>query len=371
MHILILGSFAPSLLNFRGPLIQSFISRGHRVSVGAPDIAEETRNALIAFGAEVYDTPLDRNGTGMRADLTYGVGLWRLMGQIKPDAVLTYTVKPNIWGAYAAKLRGCASYAMVTGLGYLFTDTDEKVSLKKRTVQLIARKMYRVATSCNTRVIFQNPDDIADFQNAGCLKHPSKAAMVNGSGVDMTHYKRSPLPKGAAFTMIARLLKAKGVREYAQASIALKAQYPDTRFRLVGYFDDGQDSIPRAVLDDWIAQGLEYSGPMDDVRTALDETSVYVLPSYREGTPRSVLEAMAMGRAIITSDAPGCRETVRVGETGFLVPPRDVGALQLHMEMLINDDKMRADMGAASYELAREKYVVGAVNAAVQEILGL
>jgi glycosyltransferase involved in cell wall biosynthesis len=195
--------------------------------------------------------------------------------------------------------------------------------------------------------------------------------LINGSGVDLEYFAPSPLPEQPVFLMIARLLGAKGVREYAAAALRIRSRRSGARFLLAGYRDGGPDCIRAAELDGWVSEGLEYLGPLGDVRPAIRESSVYVLPSYREGTPRSVLEAMAMGRPIITADVPGCRETVVHGKNGLLVPPRDPESLAAAMESLIEQPGLRAEMGARSLELCRSKYDVDAVNTALLEHLGL
>jgi glycosyltransferase involved in cell wall biosynthesis len=369
-HVLILASYAPSLLNFRGPLIRAVLAAGHRVSVGAPDIAPALRARLETMGAEVHDTPLRRTGTGILADLRYCAGLRRLITRIHPDIVLTYTIKPNIWGAFAARHAGVPVVAMVTGLGYAFTDSGHP-SLRQRIVQGVARFLYRIASSCNTRVIFQNPDDRDDFCAAGCLVDFSKIGMVDGSGVDMAHYARRSLPDEPVFLMITRLLRNKGVREYAEASLRILRQNSSLRCLLAGPFDEGPDGISKADLDRWIAGGLEYLGPLDDVRPALARARIYVLPSYREGTPRSVLEAMSVGRAVITTDAPGCREAVRDGIEGYLVPVRDSQALAAAMQRMLEHPEQTAVMAEAAFRRAKEKYDVHTINRQMMSLLGL
>ncbi|MCP1198057.1 glycosyltransferase family 4 protein [Notoacmeibacter sp. MSK16QG-6] len=369
-HILLLASSPRSLVNFRGPLIRDLLFAGHKVSAGAPDITPELQVRLQKMGAAVHETPLQRTGAGILADIRYGAGLQRLMARERPDIVLTYTIKPNIWGAFAAWRLGIPSVAMVTGLGYAFTEGGTR-KLRQRLVRGIARRLYRAATDRNRKVIFQNPDDPRDFVALGCLRDETKIAIVNGSGVDLQHYVRTPLPEAPVFLMIARLLRNKGVAEYGEAALRVLAKYPQARFLLVGPFDEGPDTITRAELDRWANGGLEYLGPSSDVRTVLDQARIFVLPSYREGTPRSVLEAMATGRCVITSDAPGCRETVHDGQTGFLVPARDVDALSKVMEIAINDPELIACMAEASWRLARDRYEVGAVNREVMRHLGL
>ncbi len=257
---------------------------------------------------------------------------------------------------------------MVTGLGYTFIDGR---GLKQRLVGVLARRLYRAATKANAIVIFQNPDDRRDFIASGCLSDPGKARLVNGSGVDLTHFVPVLLPETPIFLMVSRLLGNKGVREYAAAAQSLIDKGAKARFLLAGFIDDGPDAVTRAELDRWIGSGIEYLGHLADVRPALTQASVCVLPSYREGTPRSILEAMAMGRAIITTDAPGCRETVRHDVNGLLVPPRDVARLAAAMARLIEQPDRRAAMGAESLALCRAKYDVKMVNRVLLEHLGI
>ena len=369
-HVMVLASYAPSLLNFRGPLIRDLISVGHRVSVGAPDISPALRARLQSIGAEVHDTPLSRTGTGIFADLHYCVSVYRLIKRICPDVVLTYTVKPNIWGAFAGKFARVPVVSMVTGLGYAFTDTDT-LAWRQRLVPAIARLLYRFASHCNARVIFQNPDDRDDFLAVGCLTDASKAGLVDGSGVDTAHYARRALPQQPVFLMIARLLHSKGVREYAEASLALMQQHSNVRCLLAGPFDEGPDRISKVDLDRWVAGGLEYLGALDDVRPTLADARVYVLPSYREGTPRSVLEAMSMGRPVITTDAPGCREAVRDGVEGYLVPVRDSRALAAAMQRMLENPQKTEEMAECAFRRATERYDVHLVNLQMMSLLGL
>lgn len=371
-HLLIVASAASSLWNFRGPFIETLIACGIKVHAAAPSLLADERACLWleARGVVCHDLPLARTGLNPFHDLRALFLLRRLMRHVGPGLILTYTVKPNIWGAFAAASLDVPSVAMVTGLGYAFTDTG-RGSVVQRIVRSVVCRLYRAATDRNCKVIFQNPDDRDDFIAAGCLRDPSKAGIVNGSGVDMAHYARVPLPEAPVFLMIARLLNAKGVREYAEAAAALRTRHPQARCLLAGPFDPGPDGISRRDLDAWVAGGLEYLGALDDVRPAIAQARVYVLPSYREGTPRSVLEAMAMGRAIVTTDVPGCRETIRHGVEGYLVPPRDATALADAMDLMLREPARTTQMAEAAFARAQEKYDVGSVNREMMNLLGL
>ena len=364
-HLLLLGSHAPSLINFRGPMIRAMRSAGWRITAVAPGIDDATAGALIGLGANPVSLPMARTGMNPLSDLAYCRRLMVLFRREKPDVVLAYTIKPVIWGLLASRATGVRrTVALITGLGYAFTDGVAD-GVKRRLAGLLAATLYRLALHRADRILFQNPDDRNLFTQRGLLVDRGQVSVIDGSGVDLSHYMPAPLPDQQVFLMIGRLLGAKGVREYAQAAMALKIRYPDGRFLLAGWRDPGPDTVSEAELDGWIRGGLEYLGHLDDVRPAITEARFYVLPSYREGTPRSVLEAMAMGRPIITTDAPGCRETVVSGVNGLLVPPRDAMALERAMESLMLAPKRTAAMGQASLQTARRRYDVHKVNAAI------
>ena len=366
--ILVNASYAPSLVNFRGPLIAAMVAAGHEVHASAPGLRGDIAKQIAALGAIPHEVQLSRAGLNPAADWAYCRSVRRLIRTSKADLVLGYTIKPCIWGSLAAKAEGIESASLITGLGFAFIPGK---GLLRQLVNRVSRGLYRRATAANRVVIFQNPDDQADFIAAGAFAEPAKARLVNGSGVDMAYFTPAPLPDEAHFLMISRLLGNKGVREYGEAATLLLQEGTSAQFALAGYFDEGPDSITRSALERWQSVGMTYLGPLDDVRPAIAAASVYVLPSYREGTPRTVLEAMAMGRAVITAEAPGCREAVRDGETGLLVPVKDVAATTDAMRRLAASAEARCARGSAGLEYCREKYAVEKVNAAMLAHLGL
>ncbi|WP_368655532.1 glycosyltransferase family 4 protein [Castellaniella ginsengisoli] len=365
MRLLLVGGFAESLLNFRGALIDDLLRAGVEVHVAAPGLADgECRQALLARGAVPHDIALRRTGMNPVADLAALYGLWRLMRRLRPDVFLGYTIKPVIYGLLAARLAGVSRrYALITGLGYAFQDRPE--GFKARLVAGLARGLYRLALLAADRVFFQNPDDQALFRSVGLLGVKTPSAVVNGSGVDVQYFKKTRVPDGQVkFLLIARLLGAKGVREYAQAAGRLRREFPSAVFRLAGWIDGGPDSISADELQSWVNEGnVEYLGRLDDVRPALQDCCVYVLPSYREGTPRTVLEAMAIGRAVVTTDAPGCRETVVDGVNGYLVPVGSSDRLADAMRRFFGEPSLAREMGEQSRRIAEERYDVQQVNA--------
>ena len=379
MKFLFIASYPASILQFRGALIAAIKDAGFEVHVAAPDFNDypEERQALKDLGYQVYDIAMQRTGTNPKKDLRTIIELYRLMTKIKPDYVLGYTIKPVIYGSLAAKLaRVPHIFALITGLGYAFSGAEE-VGYKKSNLQKVMHQLYAAALLTTDKVFFQNPDDQALFRKMGILKPSTPSTVVNGSGVNVSEYSVAPLPTEndvpvPRFLLIARLLGAKGVREYAQAAAIIKSRHPNVRFDLVGWVDDNPDAIEQRELDAWIDDKLvNFLGKLTDVKPAITDSSVYVLPSYREGTPRTVLEAMAMGRAVITTDAPGCRETVVDGHNGYLVPVKDVDALAATMEKFITDPDLIINMGSAARQVAMDKFDVNAVNQMMLTEMGI
>ena len=365
--VVVLGSYAPSLILFRGPLIAELVRRGHRVVAMAPDIDDDVTAQLKEIGAEPREIGLVNASLGPLSTLKTLAALRRAFREIRPDAVLSYTIKPVTLGSIAAASAGVPKIiALITGLGFAFIPG---AGAKRRIGRAVATFLYRRALRKAHVVIFQNPDDRQFFTDNGLLGRRD-ATVVNGSGIDLAQFMPAPLPSEPRFLMISRLLGDKGVREYAAAAAELKARHPQVKFGLVGYFDPSPDGVTREEFESWNG-AIDFLGKLDDVRPAIADAGIYVLPSYREGTPRSSLEAMAMGRPIVTTDAVGCRETVEDGVNGFLVAVRDSASLAEGMEKFIRDPSLIARMGAESRRIAERKFDVHRVNAAIIEAAGL
>ena len=372
-RILVVASYAPSLRNFRGALIDALLHHGHAVHVAAPDLTTDPalRVWLEERGVICHNVPLARTGLNPLVDLRSLIALIRLMRHIKPDVFLGYTIKPVIWGLLAARLAGVPRrVALITGLGYAFTGVQRGL---RALIKNIARLLYGLALRRATLVFFQNPDDRDDFTRMGILSSNIPVELVAGSGVDIGHFAEQSFSSGPTrFLLIARLLGDKGIREYAKAAQTLRARWPDAEFHLVGGTDLNPDGIPEKEVAQWHSDGhIIWHGAVSDVRLAIADAHVYVLPSYREGTPRTVLEAMAIGRAVVTTDAPGCRQTVEPGRNGFLVPVRDVVALVDAMEHFLLDPTLIPSMGAESRRIAEKRYDVKLVNAAMLKAMDL
>jgi glycosyltransferase involved in cell wall biosynthesis len=371
--IFILASLSESLRNFRGPLIERLAARGHKVHVAAPQLHQddETRQWLQARGIMCHDVPLARAGLNPISDLQLLWALARLLRKIRPDLFLGYTIKPVIWGLIAARFAEVSQrVALITGLGYAFTGQARG---RRALVQKLARSLYAHALKRATLVFFQNPDDRNAFRQLELLPDGTPTELVNGSGVDTDAYAPVALPSGPLrFLLIARLLGDKGIREYVAAARIIRAEHKSVEFHLVGGVDPNPDAISLDQVQSWHDSGdIIWHGPVTDVRPAIAEAHIYVLPSYREGTPRTVLEAMSMGRAVITTDAPGCRETVQDGLNGFLVPVRQVEPLVQAMRQFIRSPELIETMGAKARQIVVDKYEVKKVNAVMIKAMAL
>lgn len=343
--------------NFRGDLIKKIISFGYEVIVTGPN--RDHIDKIEALGAKFAEIPINKNGVNPFADIRYQKALFRLFSEEKPDVVLGYTSKPVIYGSIAAKKAGVPHIAaMVTGAGYAFTSDTAKAKMIKKIMSVLYKKAFR----CADVVIFQNEDDKKQFVRERLVLE-SKCRIVNGSGVNTAKFARAPYPEKLTFFMLSRVMYSKGVLEYLKACETVKAKYPDVRFMLLGACENIQDSLPPEILKSYIDRGIvDYFGETDHVEDFYRQCSVYVLPSYREGTPRTVLEAMSMGRAVITTDAPGCRGTVIDGVTGYLVPIKNAEAVAEKMAEFIKHPEYVEEMGSKSAEYCYGKFDVETIN---------
>jgi glycosyltransferase involved in cell wall biosynthesis len=368
-RILIVYNTAYYVYNFRRPLIRRLSSLGYEVHVAAP--RDDYAPRLIAEeGIIFHHTPLDGKGLRPLRDISYCLGLIKLYGRVRPQAVLQYTIKPNIYGSIAASIVGIPAIDNVTGLGAAFA--------KDSILQRFVRVLYKLAFSRVERVFFQNPDDQALFLRHRLVSQDA-CGLLPGSGVDTGRF--SPRPRngsreGFTFLLAARLLAEKGVADYANAARIVKARRPEAHFLLAGDHDPvDTHMIPRSDLDGWLREGLiEWLGRVEDIRDAIARADCIVLPSrYREGVPRSLLEAASMAKPLIASDSVGTREPVVEGVNGFLCrpgDPEDLARAMLGMAGL--DEDRRAAMGAASRKKMQDEFeetlVLDAYQTALREL---
>jgi glycosyltransferase involved in cell wall biosynthesis len=366
--IAVVGASPLSLINFRGALLKSLGDKAEQVVAMASE-ASADEVALIEKVADRYlDYPVARNGLNPLMDLLTLWSLKRIFTAEKPEIVFAYTIKPIIWGGLAARMSRVPNFfALVTGLGFAF----QSGGVLKNILVKVVSSLYRIALKNAKGVIFQNVDNMNTFIRLGIVGK-EKCHIVNGSGVDLSHFSVEPLPTNPKFLLIARLLADKGIREYCKAAALVKQQYPNVEFHLLGPEDPSPNAISVNELQEWINQGiLNYHGVASDVRPFIKSCSIFVLPSYHEGMPRTVLEAMAMGRPILTTNVPGCRDTVIDGVNGWLVEKADVDQLAERMMWFIQHPESWQKMGAEAHKMAIDNFDVKKVNAEIIEILGV
>jgi lipopolysaccharide/colanic/teichoic acid biosynthesis glycosyltransferase/glycosyltransferase involved in cell wall biosynthesis len=373
MKVVILASLSYSLINFRGALISAIVAGGHEVIACAPDDDPETATALAAIGARYCRIPMDRTGINPFRDLATVRRLVALMRAEAPDVVLAYTQKPIIYGGLATRMAGGRArfYAMVSGLGHVYSDIPgRRHALLRRVVSLL----YRVGIARASAVILFNRDDDAEMRRHGILRRDHHVVQVAGSGVDTSRFAPGqPAGGPPVFLMVARLMRDKGLVEFVEAAKLVRARFPEARFRILGPLDPNPTGITLAEIEGWAAAGdIDYLGETRDVAPHLADADVFVLPTYyREGLPRTILEAMACGDPVITTDTPGCRDAVTDGSDGFLVPARDAPALAEAMTRFIEKPELVSRMGACARETACRHFDVNKVNANLLAVMGL
>lgn len=355
--ILLSANLAWNLVNFRAGLIHALRESGFAlVAAAPPDPAAEKQLADLGCMFE----PLRLNAKGMSPldDLSLIRQYRALMHRYRPVGYLAWTIKPNVYGGIAAAWLRVPHIANVSGLGTAF--------IRRNLLTLIVERLYHTGLGRASTVFFQNDDDLALFTGKGLVR-AEQAHLVPGSGIDCDHFApgKSVPHEAHTFLMIGRVLRDKGVVEYVDAARELRAAYPDRRFRLLGFLDaENRTAISRAQVDQWVAEGsIEYLPPTDDVRPYIDDADCVVLPSYREGTSRVLLEAAAMARPIVTTDVPGCREVVEHGVNGLLCAARNADALAAAMREMIESPLARlAEMGAAGRTRVIERFSQERVN---------
>lgn len=364
--ILMIASKTKAHINFRGDLTKDIINHGYDVSVIVPH--EFYKKELENLGAKVIVVPFDKNSVSIKANLKTINQLTTVIKEEKPDKIFAYTIKPIILGSIAAhRAKIKEVYSMVTGLGHIYSDNSFKIKI----IRVICGVGYKIAFKFNKKVIFQNQDDIEEVIRRKYIKR-NKCELVNGSGVNMERFKRTPLEKNNVFLMVSRVLQEKGVIEYFEAAKKIKKKYKDkVKFMFVGEIDKTNYAIDTEKLKKYADEKIvEVIPETDDVANYLEKCRVFVLPTYyREGVPRVNLEALSMGRPIITTKMPGCKETLIEKKNGLFVNVKDVDNLVKKIEWMINNPKKVEMMSEASYQLCKEKFEIGIINKRMLEIL--
>lgn len=355
-----------NLGHFRRPVIEALVADGHEVLALAPD--DHGAAQLDELGARRVDIDIDSKGMSPLRDAMLVAAYRRRFRELRPDAVLSYTIKPNIYGGLAARSLGLPFLPNVTGLGTAF--------LSSRSLERVATQLYRAAFGRLPHVVFQNADDRDLFLDRRIIRM-EQAVLVPGSGVDLARFAPQTLPStggdDVTFLLIARLLRDKGVEEFVAAVREVKRTHPGARFRLLGELgSENRTAIPEAAVRQWVAEGVvEYLGRTDDVRPVIAAADCVVLPSYREGTPRTLLEAASMARPLVATDVPGCRHAVADGINGYLCGVRDYRDLAQAMTRMIEIGRQgREALGAAGRRKMEREFCQSIVVDTYRDLIG-
>jgi glycosyltransferase involved in cell wall biosynthesis len=374
MKIVIIGTIAKSIFGFRAPLIKSLINNGHNVYVFANDFSNEDKKELFSIGVIPVDYDLSRSGLNPISDIKTMFYLKKKFLEIKPDLVFSYFVKPVIFGTLAAKLANVESrIAMLEGLGFVFTKQPDGEVFKTKFLKYIQVFLYKISLPQTTRLIFLNQDDREDL----IIKYQIKAKnieILGGIGLSLIDFPyKKPNLDNVTFLFIGRLLKEKGIFEFLEAAEYVKSKFPFVKFIILGETDiTSPNALPIYKLTNLVErQIIEYPGQVLNVKEWIEKSSVFVLPSYREGLPRSTQEAMAIGRPIITTNVPGCKETVVDGLNGFLIEPFNINELISKMIWFVQNKHKIEQMGLASREIAVNKFDIEKINSRLFQIMGL
>lgn len=357
--IVIFGNYTRNLAIFRGPLISALSEAGWRVICVGPEKDDWSSNIINELGGEFVVCPMSRSSMNPLKDIAFlGRSAW-LLFRIKPQVVLTFTHKPNtIVGAVLSLFRRSRQIMLIEGMGYAFIDVH---GLRKRIANLFLIGAYKFVSKHCAAQIFINSEDRALFSDAGMGASEEKIFQIDGIGVDLNKFRATLLPSQdvPSCLMVARLLKTKGVLEYCEAARIVRGRMVDVRFLLVGTFDPSSDGVPLEQLKPYIDRGdIELIGQSNDLAQFYRDCTVYVLPSYREGVPVTILEAMASARPVVATDVPGCRTTVHHGVTGLLVPPRDSLAVAEAILALLRGRAAAEGMARRGRELAELRFDV-------------
>lgn len=371
LRIAVVGAQPDYLVKLRGQLLRDLVHDGHAVTAVGTHEDHETSRVLQSWGVDYAVVPLSRTGLNPARDLASLRAFSRFFSRLKPDVMLVYTTKSIVWASLGAFLAGVPRrYAMVAGRGYALV---RQRGFRATTLRLATKLLMATALHTLSGVIFQNDDDLDLFRRARLVPRRMPMTRVFGSGVELDRFPALPLPQPPiTFLLVARLLQSKGIAEFVEAARRVRAAVPGTRFIVVGDSDPGPNAIPPAQIENWKREGIvEFAGYAADVRPFLAKCHVFVLPSTGEGVPRSILEALATGRPVITADTPGCRDTVAENRNGALVPFADPEALATAMLRYADGTEDLAAAGAESRKLAEERFDARSVSRAIRRAMKL
>ncbi len=365
-NVLLLASLAGSLIHFRGDFMAALVKQGYTVFAAAPDISKEVTDNLKKLQVNPIAIDLDRTGLNPLSDFKSVLQLKKIISKHKIDLVFPYTIKPVVYGSIASRMVGVPVISLITGLGFTFSGASRKAKF----LQQITKRLYRFALRSNKLVIFQNEDDLQLFKKSNILSKDQRTSIVNGSGVNLNRYPfriKKANASSIKFIIVARLIKEKGIQLFMDSATALKKHFPNAEFHVIG----GQADPPSGINVDILKQLDEaniivFHGIKDNVPEFLKEMDVFVLPTfYREGVPRSILEALSVGMPVITTDMPGCKETVIPKKNGFLIPPNSFDPLLEACRYFLENPSAVEEMGKQSRLLAERKFDVNIINSSL------
>ena len=365
--IVVMSSHTPSLFWFRTDMMIEFVKRGYAVYALGNESPEKWLDKFRELGIEYRQILVRRNGMNPFQDKKTFDSIKNELQIIKPDKIFTYQAKTVIYGTMAANNLGIYEvYPLIAGMGSAFLSD----SMKMRIVRFILTNLYRKSMKKCPTIFFQNVDDEKIFRNAHIVTDQN-VVLIHGSGVNVRRFALKTLPEKLSFICVSRLIKDKGILEYLEACKMIKNDHPEVRCMLVGPFDTNPSALKPEDINPYIECGVEYFGEQDDIVPYLEQASVFVLPSYREGTPKTNLEAMSCGRAVITTDAPGCRETVVDGKNGFLVPVKNPHAVYEKMKWFIEHPNKVNEMGKEGRMMVEEFFDVNKVNESICKAMNI
>ena len=375
--VIIIGTVASSILSFRANLISALLEQQHSVYAFVSEYSQDELDDIATLGATPITYESNRGGTNPLADAKATYELFKKIKEITPDLVFSYFSKPVIFGTLAAKLAKVPRViGMLEGLGYAFTEQPEGLSKKAKLIKRIQILLYKIALPQLDKIIFLNSDDPKDLLESHNIK-VKQVDILGGIGLDLNEYNYQPIEDTTElpinFLFIGRMLREKGIHDFILAARIVKQSHPDVQFTVLGAIDSSNPgALQQSELDRLVSLNIiNYPGQVDDVQKWIEDSHVFVLPSYREGVPRSTQEAMAIGRAVITTDVPGCRETVIDGVNGFLIEKWNPQALAEKMIYFIEHPEEMKKMGYESYKIAQDKFDAHKVNKRLINMLGL
>lgn len=369
MKIMVISSETSTMFFYRKDMMLEFLRQGNQV-VAAGDAPEDKwGKAYEEIGVRYRQFYVKRNGLNPADDIKTLASLKKLIAEEKPDKIFAYHSKSVVYGSIAAKMNDIDEmYALIAGLGSIIRGSGFKNSI----IRTVLKSEYKYAFKLCKAVITHNSEDRQLLLDEKFTKDAAKVKTVNGSGVNLEKFMYSETEKTNIFLFIARLIGDKGIREYMRAAEIVKGSHPEAVFRIVGPYDTNPSAIKPEDVEKYVSAGtIEYVGELSDVTPQLNECMVFVLPSYHEGTPKTVLEAMATGRPVITTDVPGCRAAVKDGVNGYLVPAKNAEALAEKMIYMLEHFDEAVELGNTGRKIAEDKYDAVKVNRSILKIMNI